>query len=46
PTPHRGKRNEPSYTPYMAARIAQILGITIEQVDEATTNNTRSLFNI
>ncbi len=46
PTPPRGKRNEPSYTPNMAARIAQILGITIEQVDEATTNNARSLFNI
>ena len=46
PTPHRGKRNEPAYTPYMAARIAQILGISIEEVDQATTSNTHTLFNL
>ncbi|MBR4070530.1 MAG: TatD family hydrolase, partial [Bacteroidaceae bacterium] len=46
PTPHRGKRNEPAYIPYMAARIANILGITIEEVDKATTANTRTLFNL
>ena len=46
PTPHRGKRNEPAYIPLMAARIAQILGMTTEQVDCITTHNTRSLFNI
>lgn len=46
PTPHRGKRNEPAYIPFMAARIAQILGISIEEVDATTTHNTRTLFNI
>ena len=46
PTPHRGKRNEPAYTPHMAARIAQILNISIEEVDQATTANTRTLFNL
>lgn len=46
PTPHRGKRNEPAYTPHMAARIAQILNISIEEVDQATTTNTRTLFNL
>lgn len=46
PTPHRGKRNEPTYIPYMAARIAQILNTTIEEVDNATTHNTRTLFGI
>lgn len=46
PTPHRGKRNEPAYIPYMAARIAQILNTTIEEVDNATTHNTRTLFGI
>lgn len=46
PTPHRGKRNEPAYTPFMAARIAQILNITTQQVDKITTANTRTLFNI
>lgn len=46
PTPHRGKRNEPAYVPYMAARVAQILGMSIEEVDAATTHNTRTLFSI
>ena len=46
PTPHRGKRNEPAYIPHMAARIAGILGLTIEEGDTATTNNTRTLFNL
>lgn len=46
PTPHRGKRNEPAYIPYMATRIAQILSMSIEEVDATTTHNTRTLFNI
>lgn len=46
PTPHRGKRNEPSYIPYMAARIAQILEMSIEDVDHITTRNTEALFGI
>lgn len=46
PVPHRGKRNEPSYIPHIAARIAAIMGCTIEQVDEITTRNTRSLFKL
>lgn len=46
PTPHRGKRNEPAYIPYIAARIAQIFDIPIQEVDTVTTNNTRTLFNL
>ncbi len=46
PTPYRGRRNEPSFVTYMAARVADILGIGIEQVEATTTNNARTLFNL
>lgn len=46
PVPHRGKRNESSFIPHIAARIAAILGCTIEQVDEVTTHNCRTLFKL
>lgn len=46
PTPHRGKRNEPSYTPYMAARIANILDTDTTTIDQVTSLNTRTLFNL
>lgn len=46
PTPHRGKRNEPAYIPYMAARIASILDSDPTTIDNITTHNTLSLFNL
>ena len=44
PVPYRGKRNEPSYLPYMAKRIAEILDITTAEVEESTTANAVRLF--
>ncbi len=44
PVPHRGKRNEPSYLPRMAERIATILGISPTDVESATTDNAIHLF--
>ncbi len=46
PEPHRGKRNEPSYVKYVAEKIAEIKGISFEEVAEATTRHARELFNI
>ena len=46
PVPHRGKRNEPSYVKYVAEEIAKIRGISIEEVGEVTSENTKRLFNI
>ncbi len=46
PVPHRGRRNEPSYIPHMAARIADILGVSIEEVDRVTTANAEELFRV
>ena len=44
PVPYRGKRNEPSYLPRMAQRIADILGVTLAEVESATTANAFCLF--
>lgn len=46
PVPHRGKRNEPAYVRHVADKIAELHGISVQDVEEATTQNTRSLFRI
>lgn len=46
PVPHRGKRNEPSYIPLIAGRVAEVLGVTAEKVMEMTTSNAINLFRI
>ncbi|MDR2907437.1 MAG: TatD family hydrolase [Bacteroidales bacterium] len=46
PHPHRGTRNEPSYIPIIAQRIAEIKNIPIETVSEKTTEQTLKLFGI
>ncbi len=44
PMPHRGKRNEPSYIPIIAQKIAILKNIPIEEVEKATTVNALGLF--
>lgn len=44
PHPHRGTRNEPSYIPLIANQIAQICGISEEEVIVQSTQNARRLF--
>ena len=46
PTPLRGTRNESANVPLIAAKLAEIKGLTIEEVAEATTRNARKLFAI
>ncbi len=46
PAPFRGKRNEPSYVTHIAAKIAEIKGISLEEVAEVTTNNAVRLFKL
>lgn len=46
PVPYRGKRNESSYVPHIAARLAELTGKTIEEVAHTTTENARKLFGI
>lgn len=44
PTPHRGKRNEPLYIPLIGKRVAELKGITVEEVKDHTTKNALKLF--
>jgi TatD DNase family protein len=46
PVPYRGKRNEPSYIPLIAAKVAEIKGIDVEIVAEVTTANANKIFKI
>ncbi len=46
PTPFRGKRNESAYVKYVCEEIANIRGISFEEVDRATTANAKNLFKI
>ena len=45
PAPYRGKRNEPLYTLYTAARIAELREIDLGELASRTTTNCCSLFN-
>jgi TatD DNase family protein len=44
PEPFRGKRNEPAYVAYVAARLAEVRGIAAAEVEQATTGNFFRLF--
>lgn len=44
PVPRRGKRNESSYVPFVAARLAEIYNTTVEHVADVTTANAIRLF--
>ena len=46
PVPFRGKRNESSYIPHIAARLAELTSHDISLVAETTTSNARKLFGI
>lgn len=46
PKSHRGQRNEPSYLPEVAEKIAEWKDVTIEEVASVTTSNAKKLFNI
>jgi TatD DNase family protein len=46
PVPHRGRRNEPSFVPHVAAAIAQLRGEPVETIARATSQNFFNLFRI
>lgn len=46
PTPYRGKRNEPIYTEEVAKKIAEIKGISYEEVVKVTNENTRKAYKM
>ena len=46
PVPERGKRNEPAFVVRTAETLAEVMGVTREEVDSATTKNFRRLFRL
>ncbi len=46
PHPYRGKRNEPARVTLVAEQIAELKGLSYEEVCEQTTKNAEKLFNL
>lgn len=46
PVPHRGQRNEPIFTKEVAEKIAEIKGISYEEVVRQTNQNTRKAYGM
>jgi TatD DNase family protein len=46
PNPHRGKRNEPAYVVHTARSIAEIKGVSLEEVGRITSQNAKEIFNL
>lgn len=46
PVPKRGRRNESAFMPYIAAFVADTLGLSVADIDRITTANARRLFRL
>jgi len=46
PAPNRGKRNEPAYIRLVAEKLATVLNLPIETIEETTSQNALQLFNL
>ena len=46
PVPFRGRRNEPAYVTHTCAKIAEVIGVSPEEVEKATDMNAKKLFGI
>jgi TatD DNase family protein len=44
PVPHRGKVNSPAFVPFVAQQIAQLKGLSVEDIAQATSQNFERLF--
>jgi TatD DNase family protein len=44
PVPKRGKPNEPAYVAHVAAKLAEVLGLSVAEVERVTTANAERLF--
>ena len=45
PIPHRGQSNEPSFVRHTAEKVAELRGISLEQLGQETTANFARLFS-
>lgn len=46
PVPKRGRENKTAYTRYVVEKIAELRGLTVEEVARVTTENAKRLFRI
>ena len=46
PEPNRGKRNEPAFVAFTAAKLAEIRGLNAEEMADICTENGKTLFRI
>lgn len=46
PHPFRGRRNEPKHVALVAAKLAELRGLPLEEIGEITTRNARALFGL
>lgn len=46
PVPHRGKQNQPGYVVEVAEFIAELKGVTVEELARCTTENFYNLFSL
>ena len=46
PVPHRGKRNDPGYLGHMAEKLAEIRGLSLEEIHQITFENGKRLYRI
>ena len=46
PVPLRGRRNEPANVIHVARKVAEVWGVTVEEVAAATTANVKRLFRL
>lgn len=44
PVPFRGKPNESSYLLHIAEKVAEIYGLSVEEIAEVTTSNSKKIF--
>lgn len=46
PVPHRGKRNEPAFVTHTCEKVAEVLGLSVKEVEAATDSNAKATFRL